>query len=431
MAIAEPARRDILPALLEAVMELSASDSLEDVLNSALERSVELLDAQRALIALFDDSGAVAKHSAFNMQDGDDAIGSVSQSLLHQVMETGQLVLVSDVDQDQQFQKRKSVKRNGIQFMVGVPIMPRHGPRGVLYVDSQAHALVLIPERVEVLELMGALIANAVQSAYLLDTVERQERQLTSTVHDMRLPLSTISLNAELLAESAVAPPDSQEIGYDIVAAGQRLSQMVAEILEQARMKTDPGHPEVVPVEKEIRTHIESLDPLLAAHSARVTVQAEPGLPHVHALRSRVAVVLDNLIFNAIRHGKSNSTITLRLSQRSTRGPSTAARPGLEKYRVLKRGLRLEPAPGCSFVEVGVHNGGDPIPPAKLPHVFSEFVGSEQRPGGQLSSGLGLSIAARCVDSWGGAIWVSSSRFEGTTFSFSIPTHVSLQGARA
>jgi len=71
-----------------------------------------------------------------------------------------------------------------------------------------------------------------------------------------------------------------------------------------------------------------------------------------------------------------------------------------------------------------VHNGGEPIPPDDLPHLFDRFYQVDRArtcSGGQVHSGLGLSIVKELVQAHGGDVTVQSSRDAGTVFSVRLP----------
>lgn len=75
-----------------------------------------------------------------------------------------------------------------------------------------------------------------------------------------------------------------------------------------------------------------------------------------------------------------------------------------------------------SYGILTVNNGGDPISPKDLPHVFEKFYRSDKaRTGKTEGYGLGLSIAKNIVEGFGGTIEVDSNIFDGTTFTVRLP----------
>jgi len=69
-----------------------------------------------------------------------------------------------------------------------------------------------------------------------------------------------------------------------------------------------------------------------------------------------------------------------------------------------------------------VNNGGKPIPPEDIPHVFDRFFRSDKAHSDKTSGfGLGLPIARNIVTGIGGTIAVESSAEAGTTFTVKLP----------
>jgi signal transduction histidine kinase len=108
--------------------------------------------------------------------------------------------------------------------------------------------------------------------------------------------------------------------------------------------------------------------------------------------RDRLAQVLSNLVGNAIQHGGG--------------GP-----------------IRLEAHGADNSVALGVHNGGNPIPPGAQRTIF-EPLAREGLDDGTHSIGLGLFIARAIVTAHGGEIRVRSGEGSGTTFDVLLPRRV-------
>jgi two-component system sensor histidine kinase BaeS len=107
---------------------------------------------------------------------------------------------------------------------------------------------------------------------------------------------------------------------------------------------------------------------------------------------TRVTQVLNNLLYNALRHTPRGGLIVVEAT------PSADGRA----------------------VEVRVTDTGTGIPAADLPHIFDRFYQSGPiRHDG--SSGLGLAIVKQLVDAQGGRISVESTEGEGTVIRFTLP----------
>jgi signal transduction histidine kinase len=123
-------------------------------------------------------------------------------------------------------------------------------------------------------------------------------------------------------------------------------------------------------------------------------VKAERGQQDliVDADGSKVAIVLSNLVKNALTFTNKGGQVTIRA--------------GLDS----------------GFVKVIVEDSGVGIPSQDLPHVFERFYQVEshltRRHGGM---GLGLSVAKAMIEMHGGRIWAASVEGKGSTFTFLLP----------
>jgi signal transduction histidine kinase len=112
----------------------------------------------------------------------------------------------------------------------------------------------------------------------------------------------------------------------------------------------------------------------------------------VDADGSKIAIVLSNLVKNALTFTNDGGRVTVRT--------------GLDS--------------GC--VKVVVEDDGVGIPAKDLPHVFERFYQVEshltRKHGGM---GLGLSVARVMIELHGGRIWAESTEGKGSKFTFLLP----------
>lgn len=132
----------------------------------------------------------------------------------------------------------------------------------------------------------------------------------------------------------------------------------------------------------------------LAYRQSKVGVSSQvPGdLPPGLADPTRVAQVLNNLLYNALRHTPRGGVIVVQADYLS----------------------------GSAAVEVRVVDTGTGIAADKLPHIFDRFYRSAaaREDGG---SGLGLAIVKQLVEAQGGQGRAASTLGEGTSICFTLP----------
>ncbi|MFJ3366552.1 sensor histidine kinase [Pseudomonas sp. NPDC086251] len=218
--------------------------------------------------------------------------------------------------------------------------------------------------------------------------------------HDLRTPLSAVTLGADLLKQTEELGSRGKRIIAQISTSVQSANEMVADLLDLARCNLGTG----IPVQLE-RTDLTAVCQSVVDELATAHPEAQIKFTHTGSMMgqydsSRMAQVFSNLIGNAVRHGNSKFPINVSLD-----GDGTTA----------------------TFC---VQNHGAPIPPSALPTLFdpegrySRY--SEGEPKASSGLGLGLFIAAQIVEGHSGTIEVESTLELGTIFRVILPiTHQS------
>jgi signal transduction histidine kinase/CheY-like chemotaxis protein len=212
---------------------------------------------------------------------------------------------------------------------------------------------------------------------------------LSRMSHELRTPLNAILGFAQLLDLDDVSPLQQDSIAQ-ILKAGRHLLDLVNEVLDLTRIET--GHLalsiEPVGVAQVLQEARALIAPLATAHHVHL---AEPpalsATTQVLADQQRLKQVLLNLLANAVKYNRPGGTVTLACH------PTAADR------------LRLE-----------VHDTGPGIPSEQLARLFMPFerLGAEQTT--VEGTGLGLALCKRLVELMGGAIGVTSTVGQGSTF---------------
>lgn len=213
--------------------------------------------------------------------------------------------------------------------------------------------------------------------------------------HDLRTPLSAVTLGADLLKQTEELGARGKKIISQISTSVQSANQMVSDLLDLARCNLGTGIP-VKPENADLADVCQSVvDELTAAHPKAQIVFTAAGIVTGQYDPPRMAQVFSNLVGNAVRHGDPKHPINVTLN-----GDGTNA-------------------------YFQVQNHGAPIPPGALPTLFnpegrySRY--SEGKPGVSSGLGLGLFIAAQIVEGHGGKIEVESTVEHGTIFRVALP----------
>ena len=222
--------------------------------------------------------------------------------------------------------------------------------------------------------------------------VRAREEVLAIVSHDLRNPLSAVTLGASLLEMSEALADEDREQVETIEASAKRMSRLIEDLLDVTRLEGGKRLPiEPGPVSPtELLTEAENLFRAQAGVAGvTITYEADPDMPPVRADRHRVMQVLSNLIGNSMKFTPEGGRISVR-----------AKRVGEE-------------------VLFSTSDTGPGIPREHLGHIFNPYWQAKRTE--RLGAGLGLPIAKGIVEAHGGRIWVESEQGRGTDFYFTLP----------
>ncbi len=213
--------------------------------------------------------------------------------------------------------------------------------------------------------------------------------------HEIKNPLTPIRLGIQHL-QRAREKKDGRDFDVTLAETAERILAEIDRLDAIARAFSRFASPaaEALPLEpvdlhavaREV-VHLYTLGG--AAAGAQVELAGAAGAP-ASARRDEVKEVLVNLLENARNAGARHVIV-----------------------RIADEGRRLV-----------VHDDGRGIAPDALPHVFDPAFSTTSS-----GAGLGLAIARRLVESWGGSIMLASRLGEGTTVTLTLPAAPSRAGS--
>ncbi|MEA2080815.1 MAG: ATP-binding protein, partial [Pseudomonadota bacterium] len=230
-----------------------------------------------------------------------------------------------------------------------------------------------------------------------LQKTDSLRRELVANIsHDLRTPLATLQGYLETLSlkEQVLSADEKRQYLQIALGHSQRLSQLVSELFELARLDSCETvvFSEPFSLAELVQDVAQKFQ--LRADGAGIRLQAELGndTPMVYGDIGMMQRVLENLIENALRYTGKGGRITIGM------------------------------VPDGDKVVVRVSDTGCGIPEEQLEHIFDRFyqAGGDSGRQGE-GSGLGLAIARRILELHGSRIEVHSQVDQGTTFSFPMP----------
>jgi len=225
----------------------------------------------------------------------------------------------------------------------------------------------------------------------------RKSRLLASVSHDMRTPLTTINVMAELIRHTADDPGLAAQLpglARSLQTSALSMSDMVGDVLDISAI--DSGrvavHASEFALDELLAQELQGFEPLARAKGVRLQLSEVRRPIRLLADRVKLGRVVRNLVMNAIKFTDAGG-ITIE---------SLVAEDGAALIRVADTGIG--------------------IAQDNLDRIFGEFAQlraatAEDKRGW----GLGLAISGRLVGMMGGAISVDSTVNVGSTFTVRLP----------
>jgi two-component system sensor histidine kinase CpxA len=226
-----------------------------------------------------------------------------------------------------------------------------------------------------------------------------QKRLFADISHELRSPLARLGIAASLARDGD--PKEINEAIDVIEREAQRMNELISQLLTLGRLEYgDDSLRKFEPVDLAELLRETTADADFEARSMNKTVKmsASPGKCIVDGVPRLLYGALENIIRNAIRHTKAETTVEVSL-------------------RVLTTGPREK-------VVISVRDHGDGVPVEKLDEIFQPFYrvasGRERETGGV---GLGLAIAERSIRLHSGTIRAKNATGSGLCVTIEIPVN--------
>lgn len=230
-----------------------------------------------------------------------------------------------------------------------------------------------------------------------LSTANAAKNKLLGMVaHDLRNPLASICGLADFLGDGTVGTltPDQLDLVRTIRETSQSMLSMVNELLdlsvvESGELKTHPVSRQIA----EILNKSVYLNNINAARKgSRIEIEGLDGETELLIDADKIKQVVDNLLSNAIKFSPPGSVIRVSIESDG------------DRYSVL------------------VHDQGPGIPENERHKLFKDFSQTSVRPtAGEKSTGLGLAICKRIMESHGGTISAENAPGGGGLFRITLP----------
>jgi two-component system, OmpR family, sensor kinase len=217
----------------------------------------------------------------------------------------------------------------------------------------------------------------------------RSQREFVANAsHQLRTPLTGLRLRLEAAALKSRDP----EVERELLAAEretERLARLLSELLMLARERERP-EPERLSMTEVALAAVERWEGPAGRSGHRLSAGGD-GAPMVAATDADLAVILDNLIENALNYSPGGAAVA------------------------------IEWGAGGGSAWVAVLDEGPGIDPEEREHVFERFYRGAASRGGAAGTGLGLSVVESLARRWDGSVTLEERPQGGTRAELRLP----------
>jgi signal transduction histidine kinase len=240
----------------------------------------------------------------------------------------------------------------------------------------------------------SALVILLLDVTHLHEQLELKRSVVATVSHQLKTPLTALRMSLHMLLDDSLGDlnPKQAELVLAARDESERLVRIVNDLLDIDRIESGRIQMAVLPEDPAalVRAAADRHFSQARDQGISLTTSVSPDLPRVLADRSRIALVLDNLLSNALRFTEPGGSV------------------------------RLEAEAVASGVRFSVRDTGRGILPEHLGKVFTPFF---RAPGQNPASGvgLGLAIVQETIQHLGGEVGVESDPGKETLFWFTLP----------
>lgn len=340
---------------------------------------------------------SVVDRMNFGLNVGDNL--DVATTLCKEVHDNNKAIVIEHASQDADYCTHKTPKLYKIESYIALPIYREDGSVFGTLCAIDSEPAQLPPKVVNSLSLFAELISKQLKMEETLAQTESQlaqeqalgklrEEFIAILGHDLRSPLTNITLASKLLTE-ILSDPDHVELAESSYESSMHINRMIEDLLDfsrcrltndlasEARESTNPQDIVKAVVAEQKATH----------PARRVNLQTNIDTT-AHLNPTRFRQVVTNLLGNALTHSPKEEEVEISLE-------------------LVGQNLRLK-----------VRNGGPAIPASEQSRLFQPFSKGVKSQGKGL--GLGLYICSEIARAHEGSLHLESSD-RGTVFTLLLP----------
>lgn len=386
---------------------VNQSLDLGEILDSILEKTLEITDMDASWVYLIDEKDNLLKVAAYRGISTDfvkeiDRL-AIGEGIAGRVTPSGEPIVIKDISKDERL-TRGIVKDSGFKGFISIPIRSRDRIIGAINIASKRiHES--SSKEVNLLEGIGNQIGMAIANSSLYGKLKAKMDELRSTqeqliqstklaavgelaghiAHEINNPLTGVLGYASLLIETEA---DSARKGQLKIIEGEALRTrgIVKKLLDFAH-QVEPKR-ERVNINRVIKVVLSLVIGPAAASNIKIVEEYCDELPEILIDVNQIEQVFLNIINNSM---------------------DAMPKGGILAIKSYLAGR---------YAAVSISDNGSGIQAEIVPRIFEPFFTTKKKVSG---AGLGLSVSLGIIERHGGKIDVESSVGKGSKFTISLP----------
>lgn len=409
-------QRDEKSRALDTILKFSAllnsSLKIEDVLDHAMQYAEEFIEAEASSIYELDEEKnelfiRLARGEKKRPLEGLKV--KVGEGVAGKVVETGEPMVIADVDQDRLFSDRFD-KLTGFKTksVICVPLILRDKPIGALQVLNKRFGDPFTQYDLELLTGMAQQIAIAMENAKLYQQLEQKMagmiRELKQTqeklilterlaaignlvqgvAHEIRNPIMTIGGFAYRIKNAVKDDQKLQKYIEIILDQTERLEHLVRQVRKLADVQTASLSPDNI--RSAIAEVLDRFHTIASQQGIKIVTEIEKDLPMINMDSLQIVTALSNIIENALEAMPDGGDLDLKVKRRN------------------------------NLINISVKDTGIGIARDDLNSIYDPFFTSKT-----MGAGLGLTMAHQIIANHNGDIKIRSEFGKGTEVIIRLP----------
>jgi len=395
---------DALEAANRCARALASSLEIEEAFGAFIGELRGFVPFDRTAIVLVEDDAAAtiatAGHGAGELFPP-GSVGPLEGSVLERVLE-GHTVVRRDLA-DAEYPEDRLLVALGLRSELVAPLLVGARPIGMLTLSRESRDA-FSDEEIELVSLLGRLVATAVQNIRAYEAERRRVEELhrlsalradfvSLVSHELRNPMAAVIGAARTLQDRWRGLTEEQRATLLTLIGNEtnRLAMLVGDVLDTSRIEAGTfsytfGE---VDLTRLIDDAVATAE--IGQDGVRVRSTVTGQLPPINGDGERLRQVLSNLIDNAVKYSEDGGEVEVDAN----------AKDGVVRVSVTDHG------PGIPHDQQGL--------------IFEKF-GRGAGPGSaKPGTGLGLFIARSIAEAHGGSLDVESAPNAGATFTLTLP----------